>query len=802
MKLEAIDRQGPLGSALFKEERMRTTQLLLAGFLVFGLVSMAAATGSDDRFDPVLGATVMLKTGTLEPTRTEVSVPRAWRGEAKDDYDYFLVLTDGPATREARAALRAAGAEIVDYIPHNTYLVKAAAEALERIRTDVRWLELWHPYFKLHPELRGRRGDIRINIALHPGESPVSALALVQSYDGQAASALLGKDQWGVKSTVPAEKLEEISSLREVQWIEEDLPVHLHNVNAQWVTQAFIEDERPLWDVGLDGTGQIIEVNDSGVRTSHRAFRDGAIPIEDFGAYPDHRKIVAYLNSAPSGGHFGDESMGGLGHGTHVGGSVAGDDSAWTSVDGMAINAKLVVGDIGMANGQINSGFPYTMFNSAHQYGATIHNCSWGQDSEGEYRQYDSSSDSYMFYNQHELVATSAGNNPPNYYTGTPANAKSVLCVGASKNGNFGNDGDEFATWTARGPTDDGRYAPTLLAPGENISSCTAVNDNGYYFADGTSMSSPICAGNAAIIRQYYMEGWYPSGSAAPEDTLTPLGSLLKATLIASTRDPAGTWEPPSNRTGWGRIVTADALYTGGRSRKLWVYQNVDGFDEGEEEIFQITAETGGELKIVLVWSDQPGPVTGTGPKIKNDLDLEVEGPDAAVYLGNVFSGGESVTGGSADRLNTSEIVWLRTPQAGTYTITVSFYSSVQGYAQPFSIVAVGEEVAELGGDTEPPSIPTNVQLTPAGELSWDASTDNVGVAGYRIYRRAMAYFEIEGLTPLGTTTTETSYSVPGSVGDPATNYYFRISAFDAADNESDGSETVGEHDYEIEDGS
>ena len=85
-------------------------------------------------------------------------------------------------------------------------------------------------------------------------------------------------------------------------------------------------------------------------------------------------------------------------------------------------------------------------------------------------------------------------------------------------------------------------------------------------------------------------------------------------------------------------------------------------------------------------------------------------------------------------------------------------------------------------------------------DLSWSASTDNIGVAGYRIYRHTAAYFDITGMTPM-VTTSGTSHSFPGSMGDPDTNYSFRVTAFDAANNESEASTPCAEHDYETGDG-
>ena len=60
--------------------------------------------------------------------------------------------------------------------------------------------------------------------------------------------------------------------------------------------------------------------------------------------------------------------------------------------------------------------------------------------------------------------------------------------------------------------------------------------------------------------------------------------------------------------------------------------------------------------------------------------------PDGTTYKGNAFSGGWSVTGGSADRLNNVENVYVFAAAAGTWTITVSGYNVPQG-PQPFALV-------------------------------------------------------------------------------------------------------------------
>lgn len=79
--------------------------------------------------------------------------------------------------------------------------------------------------------------------------------------------------------------------------------------------------------------------------------------------------------------------------------------------------------------------------------------------------------------------------------------------------------------------------------------------------------------------------------------------------------------------------------------------------------------------------------------------------------------------------------------------------------------------------DTNAPSIPTNLSATAVSSsqinLSWTASTDNIGVTGYTIFKNGAQL----------TTTTGTSYSNTGLTA--ATAYSYTISAYDAANNNS-----------------
>jgi beta-glucosidase len=82
--------------------------------------------------------------------------------------------------------------------------------------------------------------------------------------------------------------------------------------------------------------------------------------------------------------------------------------------------------------------------------------------------------------------------------------------------------------------------------------------------------------------------------------------------------------------------------------------------------------------------------------------------------------------------------------------------------------------------DTQAPTAPTNVTAAPAVfavTINWTASTDNVGVASYRIYQGTTLLTTVQG--------TSTSMTISGL--NPDTQYTYTVKAVDAADNESAG---------------
>ncbi|MGB0388661.1 MAG: DUF7594 domain-containing protein [Ardenticatenaceae bacterium] len=104
-----------------------------------------------------------------------------------------------------------------------------------------------------------------------------------------------------------------------------------------------------------------------------------------------------------------------------------------------------------------------------------------------------------------------------------------------------------------------------------------------------------------------------------------------------------------------------------------------------------------------------------------------------------------------------------------------------------FEYVNIDEEVLDSGvircsggsaPDTTPPSRPSDLAATtPNGEvvLTWDASTDNTGIASYRIYRDGSRLDSVDGTT--------LTYTDDSALLD--TNYSYRVDAVDPGGNNS-----------------
>jgi hypothetical protein len=267
-----------------------------------------------------------------------------------------------------------------------------------------------------------------------------------------------------------------------------------------------------------------------------------------------------------------------------------------------------------------------------------------------------------------------------------------------------------MASFSSRGFTDDGRIKPSLCLPGALVKSSDsdgltvpASNNCNYDTSSGTSLSTPAVSGCAALVRQYFTDGFYPTGSPVSGDAFTPSAALIKGILINSSVNVLhAAYSIPGQDQGWGRILLDEALYFPGDARKLYTDDHHTGLSTGESVEYKFTVLSGTEpLEITLVWTDYFS-LPAAATNIVNDLNLELTTP-STTYYGNNFVSGESVAGGSPDNINTVECILLPAPDPGDYTLNIAAQNVAIG-TQNYALVITGDHAF-------PPPVPLN---TPA----------------------------------------------------------------------------------------
>lgn len=147
------------------------------------------------------------------------------------------------------------------------------------------------------------------------------------------------------------------------------------------------------------------------------------------------------------------------------------------------------------------------------------------------------------------LLVTAMGNEG-NYQdartrsTGTliaPADADSIVSVGAV------NSDGHIAGFSSTGPTADGRVKPEVVAQG--VTAFTVYGENSYQYVSGTSCSTPLTAGVAALVL-----------SAHPSLTPMQVRDRLMMTARALYDSAAGIVKHPNNFYGWGMVDAAKAV--------------------------------------------------------------------------------------------------------------------------------------------------------------------------------------------------------------------------------------------------
>lgn len=522
-----------------------------------------------------------------------------------------------------------------------------------------------------------------------------------------------------ISASIVSQLVYDIASMPFVLWVEYREHVIVHNRWAAGLCQSGTVGEYPMFDSGLDGSGMVVGVSDTGIDMSHCQFYDSTVSTPFNTVDMSHRKVVSYITYA-------DNTDDADGHGTHVSSTAAGKSNIrygdFMKYDGNAREAKIAFVDIGESSGnlKIPDDLISGIFQPLRNAGAKISSHSWGSSS-NSYTSNARSVDVFMQNYPDSLVIFAVGNDGIEKgvgSVGSPSTNKNGLSVGASINSYdvmraiMGPDissskysDDSVAGFSSIGPTGDGRLKPDITAPGWYTVAAEAISGAANDHCDvqtlrGTSMATPAVAGNAILIQQYFTEGFYPSGIKNPSDSFVPSGALIKAMLVHSgvamesvTYDDgsqASTGGYPSNIQGYGKIRLSNVLNFGESTNNpisLFVVGDTNAASphfaslsstDVMDRYYIVAHSEPSPIRVTLTYTDIAGSAGSSNPLV-NDLELRVKlNGDIFVPYHNSYSD-----------INNIEMIDIANPCAGcNYTIEVRAVSV--SATQPYALVATG----------------------------------------------------------------------------------------------------------------
>jgi hypothetical protein len=660
------------------------------------------------------------------------------------EVDYYTLQLQGPLIDPWKSALADLGVKTLEALPTGGYKVRLSLEVRQKVKAldfvdSVDWIppsqsapqvatESLAPSFGLAPSSGFKM--LTFDVRLHDPEDRPKIEKWLTDNKLDISGSSGRKIRFFALENSP--QLDQLAALPEVDQIAEYVEPKLSNDVARVILGI---DAPPGQSLSMyireDGTGQIVAVADTGIDDQH----------PDFQGRIAGRVALGRPN----------DSTDPHGHGTHVSGSVLGDGTAsGGKVRGTAPKAKLFFQSLLDASGKL-SGLPVDLndlFAEAYQAGARIHNNSWGADTASVYTMNSEEVDEFVRNHPDMLILIAAGNagtaaRPQNSASGfvdwlsinSPASSKNALTVGACRSNRkdgpmaqftwqgqwpkafpdppiaqefISGDAESLAAFSSRGPCDDFRIKPDVVAPGTDIASTRSSlapsssfwgpypappaqpTNPKYAYDGGTSMATPLVSGCAALIRQYYIDKRAHQPSAA----------LLKATIVNSAKWLSGSDSiAPKNGTpnyhqGHGRVSMVRAIPNDFDTQLQlqfvddWQDQTKSLARTGDRRRYQFALPQGvPEIRICLAYTDAPARA------LQNNLNLIVQ----HVQSGNRWTGNSSLPDGITrlDTTNNVERVVIENPQPGNYIVLV-VASNLLKAPQDFALVVTGDDVPDL----------------------------------------------------------------------------------------------------------
>lgn len=620
---------------------------------------------------------------------------------------------------QCKAKLKDGGIELLDYVPDNAYtaFVHGSPDVNLLILSNARSLIELTAAQKIQPLLLSAEipahvqtvaGKLDLWVSYPPAITLGEVKKELKDNGFEMISDSLDLYQI-VELRIDKARLEQLADLPWVQYVaEKPAPTESFNDKSTAATRANVIAAGLPFGYKLDGEGVVIGIGDTGKLSEH-------IDVST--------RVISYT------------TQGSFWHGLHVAGTAAGAGFINEKYKGYAPKAHLLI--------RQNTAILRNASDLVRDFGMIVTNNSYGSSASGcsgfgSYSSYANMLDRQAKDLPHLLHVFAAGNSglaapcnglPTGFgnIIGDYTSAKNVISVGRTESTGV------VASQSSKGPVQDGRIKPELIAPGASITSTTPGDL--YQSATGTSMASPAVTGGIALLYQQYRQ---------LHGQQNPKNALIKALLCNGASDKGLAGPDYSNGFGMMNLLRSVKMLEKGRYFSGELTNNAVN-----QHQIDVPANTA-FIKVMLYWNDPAASMISGAKALVNNLDLSasVSGNSDILPLVPNPANPLLVAVSGIDSVNNIEQIVVESPVAGIYSLKVTGTKIPSGPQEYFLVYDVIERSTEL-------TYPTGSEHLTTGEIiniSWDSygNPSSTFAVSYSL-NNGLSWVSINGVVPAGT---------------------------------------------------
>jgi len=551
---------------------------------------------------------IILKSRQFLPQKGIISEFLEKLKSTKEKRMHIIIQFYEHPTLEERTLLGSEGIKLLDYLPEYAWFASISPRDIDNIikKDNLRSVVEIIPKDKINPNLRefgpgiwtrNEDGTVSLYVSFFSDISEEESEDIIENFgSGEKES----DNVW--KLDTKEENIDELLGNDLIQWVDNyHPPLKRNNEGSKRVIRV---DQ--VYYLGVMGNGTVIAQWDGGwIDTTHIDFK-GRVKIGDVGCKEPNCKVDK--------------------HATHVGGTAAGDGTKGKKyrkfpLSGMAPKASIISYEWPNTLKELDTETFYALKN----HKAIVSQNSWSYDISSNNKNCNLLGDYDLWSVQYDKiirgrlnkeipVVFSAGNSGSGSYGCKPGFHTANAPGGTAKNtfavGSINSDVRNISFFSSRGPTDDGRIKPDVVAAGCEIGNdkgiTSTIPGNNYGVMCGTSMAAPAVSGSIALIVEEYKKLFGKDPSPA----------MLKAILIHNS-DDLGT-RGPDYTHGYGVLNVRKAI----NFMRLAKRDNdfiVEGtIGDREKHKYNLTNLPFGAYRVTLVWDDYPGTVNAFKNLVNN----------------------------------------------------------------------------------------------------------------------------------------------------------------------------------------